>query len=175
MGSKILIVEDDLELQNLISTYFTNKDLEVICSVNGKEALQVLEKDEFQIILTDWKMKVMDGMEFLMKARRAAPSSIIIMMTSYSSVEAALEAMEQGADSFISKPFKMWDLEDLINKIVLKREKSLGLSQELHGKYAFGIISKSQIMAQLLQFVAKIQDVKSTVLITGESGSGKEV
>ncbi|MCO4783020.1 MAG: sigma-54-dependent Fis family transcriptional regulator [Candidatus Cloacimonetes bacterium] len=175
MTNRILIVEDDISFQNLVQSYFVNKAFEVVCCENGKEAIQALEDGEFQFILTDWKMKVMDGMEFLLKARRLAPCSIIIMMTSFSSVEAALEAMDNGADSFISKPFKMIDLEDLINKIVTKREKSIGLAAEVNTKYTYGIIAKSKVMAQLVQFIGRIQNVKSSVLITGESGSGKEV
>lgn len=172
---RILIVEDDISLQSLIQNHFLNKGFEVICCENGKEAIQELEESEFQLILTDWKMKVMDGMEFLLKARRLAPSSIIIMMTSFSSAEAAIEAMDNGADSFISKPFQLIDLEELINKIISKREKSIGLAAEVNSKYTYGIIAKSKVMGQLVQFIGRIQNVKSSVLITGESGSGKEV
>ncbi|PCJ21330.1 MAG: hypothetical protein COB02_01725 [Candidatus Cloacimonadota bacterium] len=173
--NKILIVEDDLSLQNLIKSHFLNKSLEVVCCENGKEAIEAIEINKFQFILTDWKMKVMDGMEFLLKARRLSPCSVIIMMTSHSTVEAAVEAINNGADSFISKPFKMIDLEDLINKIIIKKERSLGLAEEVNNKYSYGIIAKSKLMSQLIQFIDRIQNVRSSVLITGESGTGKEV
>lgn len=172
---RVLLVDDDEELRALVREFLEKEGHQVYEASNGKEGLLQLEENEFHVILTDWKMKVMDGMEFLHQARLSAPTSVIMMVTSFSSIESAVSAMEKGADSYVAKPFELKDLYEQIQKQMRRKRELLGWKEQLKESFDHGIIAQSPAMKHVLSLIERIKNSKSTVLITGESGTGKEL
>ncbi|MBN2062272.1 MAG: sigma-54-dependent Fis family transcriptional regulator [Deltaproteobacteria bacterium] len=149
---------------------------------DGAEGLALLEKGQFDFILCDLKMPVMDGMDFLKAAGSLFPEKTFIMMSAYGSVDTALEAMKMGAYDYISKPFKtdevLLTLKKAEEREGLKKEnlRLLKMVKSIEQKYSFGnIVARSEVMAKVFELVDKVADHKTTVLITGESGTGKEL
>jgi two-component system, NtrC family, response regulator HydG len=175
MGFRALIVDDDPEMRRMVSDYLQSRGNETCEAADGKEALTSLSTQEFSVILTDWKMKVMDGMEFLVKARMVAPKSVIIMITSFGSIESAVRAMELGANSYIAKPFELKDLYEQIEKQMERHDRLIGWTEKLSEMFPFGIIAQSAIMQRVFNLVERIKDANSSVLVLGASGTGKEL
>ncbi len=175
MGFRALIVDDDSEMRRMVSDYLRSRGNETSEAADGMEALETLATQDFAVILTDWKMKVMDGMEFLVKARIVAPKSVIIMITSFGSIESAVRAMELGANSYIAKPFELKDLYEQVEKQLERHERLVGWTEKLGERFPFGIIAQSAIMQKVFNLVERIKNANSSVLVLGASGTGKEL
>ncbi|GAQ93868.1 DNA-binding transcriptional response regulator, NtrC family [Thermodesulfovibrio aggregans] len=176
--TNILVVDDEkITLKNL-EHVLKKEGYEVTATDNGVEALKLIEKQQFDIVLTDIKMEKVDGFEILRKCKSLYPDVEVIMITGYATVENAVEAMRQGAFYYIAKPFKL----DIIRKIIkeasektnLKKEvKKLKEQLDLHEKVT--IITQNSKMLNLLKTARQIAPSDCNVLITGESGTGKEL
>ena len=117
MKAKILIVEDDSSSRNLLVRLLKKENYEVEIASDGLEAFELMERNRFQAILTDWMMPKMDGLELIHKIRQSShPDTVILMITALASREAKEKALEAGADDYISKPIDMSILEDVLNK-----------------------------------------------------------
>lgn len=145
----------------------------------GKEALQQLERKQYDVVLSDVRMPDMDGMELLEKVIDDHPDSTVILMSAYGNVEQALKAMKRGAYDYISKPFKKDEVILVLRKAEERerlRKENVRLRRELGKEVGFGdFIGKSESMQEIFRTIRKIADYKTTVLITGESGTGKEL
>ncbi len=175
----ILVVDDEKNYLWMIGELFQNEGYEVLTCEKGSEALTLLREGQVELLLTDLRMAEMDGMALLARAREFAPPVSIIIMTAYGTIERAVEAMRLGAYDFIVKPFNNADLlrttSKAIERTVLVRE-NLRLSQSLAHQYHFDqLVGKSAAMQTVFDKIKRVTDSKSTVLITGESGSGKEL
>ncbi|MCX7913369.1 MAG: sigma-54 dependent transcriptional regulator [Thermodesulfovibrionales bacterium] len=176
---KVLIIDDDPIIVEMLETFLTGEGFKVSTAPNGKVAIGMLENHNFDIILSDLMMPEMNGLEFLQEALSLGIKAPIIIMTAYGTIATAVEAMKGGAFDYITKPF---NLNELI--IVIKRALSISklqmenvlLKRQLKKKYKFdGLIGDSQKMQAIFEMIEKIADTDSTVLITGESGTGKEL
>jgi two-component system response regulator AtoC len=146
---------------------------------NGEEALRMALEGSYAFILSDIKMPVMDGAEFLVKAVDAGIRSTVIMMSAYGTMDTAIECMKKGAYDYISKPFKNDEIL-LVLKKAAERERlkseNRRLKEELNREYSFSdIVSRNQRMQEIFSLIRKVTDFKTTVLILGESGTGKEL
>src|SRR5207302_6294029 len=175
----ILVVDDEKNYLWMLGELFQNEGYEVLTCEKGSEALTLLRDGQVDLLLTDLRMAETDGMALLARAREIAPPVSTIIMTAYGTIERAVEAMRLGAYDFILKPFNQADLlrtvAKALERTVLLRE-NLRLSQTLSHHYRFDqLIGKSSLMQEVFEKIKRVAGSKSPVLITGESGSGKEL
>ena len=175
----VMVVDDEKPMLEWVSILLEEHGYSVSCHSNGEDALQAAERSMPDILVVDVKMPGMSGFEVLTQMQKASPGLIGIMMTAFSSVDSAVKAMRRGASDYLVKPFEADQLLISIEKAVgekeLKRE-NLELRKKVRARYsAEGIIGKSRPIVELLEKVRMVADKDSTVLITGESGSGKEL
>ena len=138
---KVLLVDDDEALRALLKEYLREKGLNVISAKDGGEALEILEqeKDGFDIVLTDLVLPAKGGLEVLRAARKRNPNTQIVIMTGYASLESAIESMREGAFDYITKPFKLVELEIVISKIIERRRlmgENLRLVERVQSLYS---------------------------------------
>lgn len=175
----LLIVDDEENLRHMLCELLKSEGYAVTTAANGEEGLQQLDLGEFDAVLCDVRMPVMDGLAFLQEARRRNVPSAIIMMSAYSSVDLAVEAMKRGATDYVSKPFKV---DEILLKLQRAQEQkrlqqeNLQLRKTLREENCFAsILARSERMRALFDTVARVAAYKTTVLIVGESGTGKEL
>ena len=179
MKTRILVVDDERAIRDLLSDALRHAGYEVFCAPDGKGALSLLGQENIQIVICDIRMPGMNGIDLLKKIRDFSPETIVVMITAYASVETAVDALRYGAFDYILKP--LID-EDVLAKIMridqylnIKRENQI-LRQEMENHYDFhNIIAKSQSMQNVFDMVRKVSTTTSSILITGESGTGKEM
>ena len=175
----ILIVDDEKNYLVVLSAFLSGEGYETVTADTPEGALEILETTDLDLVLTDMKMPSMDGIELLRRIKSKNPDLPVVMMTAYGTVEKAVEAMQLGAFNFILKPFQNETLNQIIRNAVntyriLKENRRL--VEALEGRYRFdNIIGKSKSMLDVFDIIQKVAHTKATVLITGESGSGKEL
>ena len=174
--ARLLVVDDEPGIRQVLETAFTDKGLEVTTAPNGDKAIELLNEKPFDVVITDLKMPGRDGMAVLRAAREADVNTSTIMVTAYGTIETAVEAMRFGAVDFIAKPFKLQEIELKVDKILRRLDK---LRRDQKPPPGSGedrrIIGDSKSTKQLLKMIAKIGPSRSSVLITGPSGTGKEL
>jgi DNA-binding NtrC family response regulator len=177
---KILIVDDDVSIREIIQKNLSQTGgFNVEAAQNGLEAIEKIEKEVFDLVLTDLKMPEMDGLELLKNIKGTRPEVMVILMTAFGSIETAVEAMKMGADDYITKPFNIDHLLLRISKVqkesLLLKENRL-LRMEVRKKFEFNnIIGKSKKMQEIFSLIEKVAPGNSTVIIYGGSGTGKEL
>ncbi len=177
---KILVVDDEAPIRDMIKkSLFQMGGFDVEVAKNGLEANEKIEKDVFDLVLTDLKMPGMDGLELLKTIKGTRPEVMVILMTAYGSIETAVEAMRMGANDYITKPI---DLNELLIHISKAQKESLLLREnrllriEVRKKFEFNnIIGKSKKMQEIFSLIEKVALGSSTVIIYGGSGTGKEL
>ncbi|MGC9195472.1 MAG: sigma-54-dependent transcriptional regulator [Syntrophobacteraceae bacterium] len=176
----LLIVDDEEDMVRLLKRALVPElGCEVRTALSGEEALAVLEKESVGLVLLDMKMPGMDGLEVLERIRRDHPWLTVVMMTAHSSIELAVEAIKMGAYDFIAKPFDhealVWHLTKGLERSRLLRE-NMALQRRVQHTQAFGsIVGKSEKMQRVFKAVQMVAKTDVTVLITGESGTGKDL
>jgi DNA-binding NtrC family response regulator len=178
-NARILVVDDEMIVCESCKRILEEDGYEVETALSGMEAFEKMKENPFDIVLTDLKMPGIDGMEVLRTFRKDYPDIIIIMITGYSTVETAVEAMKSGAFDYIPKPFTPDEVSIVVKKAIEKKSlllENIYLRQELQGKYGFhNIVGKSKKMQEIYRIIAKVAMTESTVLIYGQSGTGKEL
>ncbi len=176
---RILVVDDEMIVCESVKRILEEEGYEVETALSGKEAFEKMKANPFDLVITDLKMPGIDGMEVLKTFRKEYPDSIIIMITGFSTVETAVGAMKLGAFDYIPKPFTPDEVSIVVNKAIEKKnlmEENIYLRQELQEKYGFhNIVGKSKRMQEIYRIIAKVAATDSTVLIYGQSGTGKEL
>jgi DNA-binding NtrC family response regulator len=176
---KILIIDDEPAQVQALVGFLKKKGFNVEKANAGQDGLKIIEKRTIDLIITDFKMPDIDGVEVLKRAKTINPEIDVIMMTAFGSIESATEAMRAGAIDYLTKPVDLDQLEILINKALehkqLVSENRL-LREQLVEKFKFDqIISASEVMEEAINVAGRVAPSKATVLITGESGTGKEL
>lgn len=176
---RILIIEDEKSLREVLRMLLEEEGYEITAAANGLEGIDYLQKDIFDLVVTDIKMPKADGFEVLRKTMELSPATIVIMITAFGTTEATIEAMKLGAYDYIHKPFKIDEIRLIIEKALekknLREELSLLREQVKSSSGLENIIGKSPKMQELFVLIQKVAQSNSTVFITGESGSGKEL
>jgi DNA-binding NtrC family response regulator len=176
---KILVVDDERIVCESCQRILEEEGYEVEIALSGQEAFEKMKENPFDIVITDLKMPMIDGMDVLKHFRKEYPDTIVIMITGFSTVETAIEAMKLGAFDYIPKPFTPDEVSVVVKKAIEKRVlqlENIYLRQELSEKYAFhNIVGKSKKMQEIYRIISKVAPTDSTVLIYGQSGTGKEL
>jgi len=175
----ILVVDDEKNYLVVLSAFLSEEGYETLTVDNAQHALEIVESTDLDLVLTDMKMPPMDGIELLRRIKEIVPDLPVVMMTAYGTVEKAVEAMQLGAFNFILKPFQNETLKQIVDKAVraygvLKENRRL--VHALENRYHFdNVVGKSKPMQAVFDTVQKVAHTKATVLITGASGTGKEL
>jgi two-component system response regulator PilR (NtrC family) len=179
MKGKILIADDERTIRETVSMILNEEGYETDSVSNGKEALELLETKNFDILITDIKMPEMDGMALINQSFKICPQTSIIIITAHGSIESAIDALRKGAFDYILKPFDFDDLLLRVGRLMNHKElalENMALRQELELKYNFSnIIGQSIEMQEVFKLIKKVSNTKGNVLITGKSGTGKEL
>ncbi len=176
---RILVVDDEPGMRRSLAISLKREGYEVEEAAGGTESLIRLEREIYDLVMTDLRMTPVGGLEVLAAAKKAAPQTEVIVMTAYGSIEAAVEAMRLGAFDFVSKPFQAEEIlarvRNALEKARLTTEVRL-LREDLKTRAGFEqLLGQSPAMQAVLAKAARVAVTDSTVLITGESGTGKEL
>src|SRR6516164_8833008 len=174
----ILVVEDDAENRAAMVKVLESAEYKVLQTDNGQQAVDILNEEDVDILVTDLRLPVMDGVELLKRAKAADQEVEVILITGHGTVEVAVEAIKEGAYDFITKPIKKAQLlhavEKAAEKQYLQRENK-ELRSQLGQTGVRKLVYASQEMRNIARMVEQVAPSTATVLITGESGTGKEV
>jgi DNA-binding NtrC family response regulator len=176
---KILIVDDDPKILDVIASVLRDGGYTVDTAANGTKAIRSVDTESYDLVVTDLKMPEVDGMMVLKHVVDRSPDTMCIILTGYGTIEGAVEAIKAGAFHYITKPVKSAEIMAVVEKALkyklLERENIL-LKQQLRKKYRFeNFVGDSKPIQQVFELIEKVADTDSTILITGESGTGKEL
>ena len=179
MKSRVLIVDNDAEMVSMLERHLEREGHAVTGLTGGAEAGAALAREEFDLVLTDLVMEPMDGLALLREAQRLQPRCRIILMTAFASVETAIEAMRQGAYDYLTKPFKLPQLSVVVRRALEDqrlRDEVRQLRAQVQQRYSFdNILGRSKAMRVVFDQIQAVAETETTVLLLGESGSGKEL
>lgn len=177
--ASVLIVDDEREMCDLIVDSLGREGYEVDAAQDGPTALDRFRRSDHDVVITDLRMRDMDGMELLAAIKSERPETPVIMITGFGSIDRAIEAMKAGAFYFVTKPFKLREISALVAKAVEQHrllEENRRLKRDLKDRFDSGrIIGRSKVMQDVLRLVDVVADSNSTILIEGPSGTGKEL
>ncbi|MGD2114259.1 MAG: sigma-54 dependent transcriptional regulator [Acidobacteriota bacterium] len=176
----ILIIDDEEVLQDVLSSLLRREGYEVLSARTGEEGLRILSDEEgVELVLLDLMLPGITGQEVLQQIRRDDPNQVVVVVTAYSSIEGAIEAMRQGAFHYIPKPFKNEEVLLTVRKGLEQRrleDENRSLKEQLRERYSFdNIVGKSKPMQEVYELIRLAAPSKSNILILGESGTGKEL
>ena len=178
-AARILIVDDERSMREMLAILLRREGHEVDIADNGRRAIELLDRQPFDVIVSDARMPDVDGLEVLRHARTVNPSVIAIMITAYGSADLIKGVEELGVTDYVEKPFNTEVLKFRIRKELDRRrlqQENVLLKRAMHAAHQFAnIIGTSSAMLQVFELVETIAPTGSTVLITGESGTGKEL
>ena len=176
---RILVVDDEEQMRDLLAKVLERKGFQASVCGDGTEALAFLEKEPVDLVVTDVRMPGLGGMEALRAVKELNPDIVVIIMTAFGSIDQAVQAVKEGAYDYINKPFKIDEMLLTIEKALderrLRHEVS-ALRQELHTRYHFeNLIGKSRPMQEVFGLIEQVAGSRSTVMVYGKSGTGKEL
>ena len=176
---RLLIVDDEKVALRNLEHIMKKEGYEVTATQSGANAIAHLEKQDFDIVLTDLRMEKVDGMQILQKCRSSHPDTEVILITGYATLESAVEAMKHGAYYYIAKPYRLDEVRKVVaealEKVRLRRENSVLREQVESFQGKVRILTQNADMQRLLDMARQVAPTDCNVLITGESGTGKEL
>lgn len=179
MNISILIIDDEKPQREGLGGYFRKKGYSVYLAESGSKGLEIIRENQIDIVLTDYKMPDLSGIDTLTGIKKINPDIEVIVMTAYGSVEIAVEAMKYGALNYLLKPVNLDELDIILERALLHRQiitENIKLKQELSTKYNFeNIVYQSKALGEALNIAGRVAKSDAPVLIRGESGTGKEL
>ncbi len=176
---KILVVEDQDAMRESLVIAFRDEGYQVTGVSSGEEAIQRLDNNVYDLVVTDLKMKKVDGLEVLKAVKSANPSTEVVLITAYGTISTAVQAIRDGAYDYVTKPFRHQEILRVAKKALEKKrlkDRVRYLEGEIREKYKFeGIVGNSNAILEVLKITSHVCRTESTVLVTGESGTGKEL
>jgi DNA-binding NtrC family response regulator len=175
----ILVVEDEAKLRRLVELQLAEEGFQVQSAPDAETGLQLVNKEPFDLVLTDFKLPGMTGLEFLQAVKRVDAELPVVIMTAYGTVESAVDAMKAGASDYVLKPFSLAELVIVVRKELHTnelREENRSLREALGRRYEYAnIVARSEKMQAVLALVERVAPTSVTVLLGGESGVGKDL
>lgn len=173
----ILVVDDERSMREFLEIVLTKEKYQVHLAHSGEEACQTLEREKFDLVITDIRMKDIGGIDVLKKAKELSPETMVVMISAYANAETAVEAMREGAYDYIPKPFKVKEFKNIVKDALLAKRKTGGVEKEQKGALIhFGcLVGESPQMKKVYDLIERAAPFKSNILISGESGTGKEL
>lgn len=175
----ILVVDDELSIREFLQIMLKREKMIVDTASDGEEALKLLNEKSYDLIISDFKMPRLDGLELLSRVKAKDPDALMLMITAHGSTEVAVDAMKKGAYDFLTKPFKIDDVKVRIEKALENRilvQENDRMRKALGEKYSFAnIVGGSEPMKKIFDVIKRTAASAANVLITGESGTGKEL
>jgi two-component system, NtrC family, response regulator PilR len=174
----ILVVDDERSMRDFLKILLSREGYEVALASSGENAFDTLQKTSFDLVITDIKMKDVDGLEVLKKTKEISPESIVILISAFATAETAVQAMKEGAYDYIPKPFKVRELKRIIREALQSRRSSSVQEEDGESKWGlhFGcLVGESAKMRKIYDLVQRVAETRSNILISGESGTGKEL
>jgi two-component system, NtrC family, response regulator AtoC len=175
----ILIVEDEARMRRLLELDLSEAGYHTFSAADAEKGLDILRREQVDLVLTDLKLPGLGGLEFLQAAKRLNGALPVVVMTAYGSVETAVEAMKAGASDYVLKPFALAEMRLVVQKeldVRRLREENRNLREELGRQYNYpNIVARSARMQEVLALAERVAATPSTVLIGGESGVGKDL
>jgi len=179
MSKRILIADDEKSIRDTMKLVFTEEGYECETAKDGEEAIELMSKENYDLLICDIKMPKTDGVEVLRKSVEICPETSVIMITAYASVDTAVESLRMGAFDYLLKPLEFDQILLRIKRLFEYKDiafENQHLKNELQGIYNFqNIIGKSRPMQEVFKLIKKVIHTKNNVLITGASGTGKEL
>jgi len=178
-GQHILVVDDELSMRELLEFMLKQEGYQVSLAENGRNAIAMLEKRRYDLLLCDIKLGDIPGLDVLRASKKKQPETTVIMISAYATTETAVEAMNEGAYDYVPKPFDNEELKQTIAKALdlktLEHEKEI-IEDELKKNLHFGlIVGNSPAMLHIYKMIRQVAPTRTNILITGESGTGKEL
>ena len=178
--ARVLVVDDEQSMRELLGIMLRQVGYDVTQADGGEAAIQTLKStDVFDLVITDLRMRKIDGLAVLRAAKEHSPRTVVLVVTAFASTETAVEAMKLGAYDYVTKPFKLDELKlTIANALERKRlqDENRELKRQLRTERGFdSFVGKSPRMMEIFETIRKTADSGSTVMITGESGTGKEL
>jgi len=176
---RVLVVDDEDIVRESLRDWLDGAGYDVETAESGEEALQIIKKKKIKIMLADLVMPGMNGIELMQEAKKIVPELSAVIITAHATIQTAITAIREGAHDYIEKPFCPEKVELLIEKLVERQdliEENISLRQKIKERFQFeGIIAKSPKMFKIFELIRIVAPTNATVLITGETGTGKEV
>ncbi|MFO0662193.1 MAG: sigma-54 dependent transcriptional regulator [Polyangiaceae bacterium] len=174
---KVLVIDDDEALTDSLVDGLADRGYDAMGCFSGKQALALLKRNDIDAVVTDLRMPEVDGLELLATSRQHAPERPVIVMTAFSAIDTAIESIRRGAFHYLTKPFKLDELALFLDRALanarLERD-ARRMAQELREERSFaGVISKSPAMHEVCDLLMRVVDASATVLLLGETGTGK--
>jgi two-component system, NtrC family, response regulator AlgB len=175
--ANLLVVDDEENIRELLGRYLTMCNHDVRLAGSGAEALEIIKSGkEFDVVLTDWLMAEMDGLELLTTIKKSSPTTTVILMTAYGTIEGAVTAIKEGAFDYLTKPLKLTQVQLVLGRaleVSKLRTQNRTLREVIEG--APLLTTKSQKFQALIESVYMAASSEATILLTGESGTGKNL
>jgi len=176
---RVLVVDDEQSMRELLGIMLRQAGYQVAAADGGEAAIQMLKSESFDLVVTDLRMRKIDGLGVLKAAKEFSPRTVVLVVTAFASTETAVEAMKLGAYDYVTKPFKLDELKLTVANALERRrlqEENQALKRQLRRERGFeNFVGHSPKMLDVFETIRKTADSGSTVMITGESGTGKEL
>lgn len=174
---RVLVVDDELALAEMVADGLCDRGFDAVALSSGQQCLERLEREPFDALVTDLRMRPVDGLALLARSKALDPQRPVLLMTAFSAVDSAVEAIRQGASYYLAKPFKVDELALFLSRALDERRVRLEaatLRRALGGRAAPpGIVGKGPAMRRVFEVVARVADTDAPVLLLGETGTGK--
>ncbi len=179
MKARILIVDDEATIRDTLCTVLKEEGFDAESAENGRAALEKIQQNNYDLVITDLRMPEMDGLELLKAVKLNSPQTSVIIITAYGSMESAIEALRLGAFDYLIKPLDFDDVILRVRRLMEHRElveENRILREAIEERYSFShIIGESPAMKRVFRMIERVSQTRSNVLITGPSGTGKEL
>jgi DNA-binding NtrC family response regulator len=177
--ARVLVVDNDADMVNVLQRYLESENYETVTTTSGSEAVAMIGRENFDVVLTDLVMDDADGMEVVRATQRARSGARVLVMTAFGSIESAIKTMREGAFDYLTKPFKLDEVSLAVARALEDRrlrEENRRLREQVERRFSFdNILGRSRVMHAVFERIRALADSDAAVLLLGESGTGKEL